>query len=215
MAELAYTLENGQEQSLKFDATVSDSHESTATITEHPVEEGAAISDHIRPDLDRVSLQVVVSNKPITAPTDHNDGVSGTNQAVELGSSRGESPIRAQVLVFDGALTRVRSVYEELLDLKNRAVPVRVLTSLREYEDMAIARVSPIREAVSGNSLVATVDFKQVLVVSSEIVAAPEPREPRGNPNEEKGRENTTDGGARQSFLRRQISNLTGFAGGG
>ena len=56
MAELKWILEDAQEQSLFFDATVRDSHEASATITEHPVEEGADISDHIRPDLDRVSL---------------------------------------------------------------------------------------------------------------------------------------------------------------
>jgi len=193
VAELTWTLENGGEASILFDATVRDTHEASATITEHPVEEGANISDHVRPDLDRVTLSVVVSNKPIVSPVDHNDGVRGSQQPVELTGPDGELLARANVLVFDGPMTRVRSVYEELLDLMKRGVPVGLLTSLREYENLGLTRVSPIREAESGDALVATVELKEVRVVSSEIVEAPEPREPRGNTQRERGRENTED----------------------
>ena len=93
---------------------------------------------------------------------------------------------------------------------------VTVITSLREYEDMAISRVSPIREAKTGDALVASVDFSQVLVVSSEIVAAPEPREPRGNASEERGRENTEEAGtAGRSLAASAADSLASFFGGG
>lgn len=212
MAELTWTLENGGEASLVFDATVRDSHIASATITEHPVEDGVAISDHIRPDLDRVTLNVVVSNTPIASPADHNDGVTGQQTSVELTGSNGETLTRALVLAFNGTLTRVRSVYEELLSLMKGGTLVNVLTSLREYEGMAIANVSPVREADSGNALVATVEFKQVRIVESEIVEAPEPREPRGNTERERGRENTEDEGEQgQSLLASLTDSFTGL----
>jgi hypothetical protein len=212
MAELAWLLPDGREQSMLFDATVRDSHESTATITEHPVEEGANISDHIRPGLDRVTLQIVVSNKPVVPPTDHNDGITGSIRSSDLIGADGQVLGQAQVLLFDEPLARVRSVYEELLNLKNTGTAVRVLTSLREYEDMGMLRVSPVREAASGDSLVATVEFQQVRVVSSEVVAAPEPRETRGNLNQERGRENTEDeGDAGQSVLASFADFVGGF----
>jgi hypothetical protein len=216
MAELTWTLEDGQEQSLTFDATVRDSHEATATITEHPIEEGANISDHVRKDLDRVTLSIVVSNTPIVSPADHNDGVAGTVQSVQLTGPDGQELARAQVLVFDGGVTRVRSVYEELLDLLETGTRVNLLTSLRDYEGMAVKRVSPIREAQSGDALVATVELQELQVVSSEIVAAPEPREPRGNTGQERGRENTEDEDeAGQSLLAAGLDGLTNFFGGG
>lgn len=214
MAEVTWLLDDGQEQSILFDATVRDSHESSATITEHPVDEGANISDHIRPDLDQVTLQVVVSNTPIVSPIDHNDGVVGTQQQVELGSGAMAS---ANVLVFDGAVTRVRSVYEALLDLKNSGTLVNVLTSLREYESMGIKRISPIREAKSGNSLVATVEFKQIRVVSSEIVPSPEPRQTRGNTEQDRGRDNAEDedeDGSTRSTAVALLQGLGGLLGG-
>lgn len=211
MAELTWTLENGGEASIAFDATVRDSHIASATITEHPVEDGVAISDHIRPDLDRVTLQVVVSNTPISSPTDHADGVTGRQTSVELTGVDGETAARALVLAFDGTLTRVRSVYEELLRLMSSGTLVNVITSLREYEGMAIANVSPVREAASGNALVAGVEFKQVRIVESEIVAAPEPREPRGSTERERGRENTEDEEEEgQSLLASLTDSFTG-----
>ncbi len=214
MAELAWTLEDGREQSLTFDATVREAPESTATITEHPIEEGADISDHVRKDLDRISLQVVVSDTPIVNPADHNDGSQGSIQSVQLSGQEGELT-RAQVLVFDGGVTRVRSVYEELLDLMGNGTRVRVMTRLRELEDMVVKRVSPIREADSGDSLVATLELQQISVVSSEIVAAPEPRETRGNNAQERGRENTEDEGeGGQSLLAAGLDGLTSFFGG-
>lgn len=215
MAELNWILEDGQEQSILFDATARDSHESTATITEHPVEEGANISDHVRKDLDRVSLEVIVSNTPIVAPKDHTDGVVGDIKSVQLTGPNGENLARAQVLVFDGGLGRVRSVYEELLDLMARGVRVTLITSLREYEGMAISAVSPVREAKTGDSLTAGVDLQQMIVVSSEIVAAPEPRETRGNRDQERGRENTEEDGAGRSLLAGAADGLAGFFGGG
>ncbi len=215
MAELTWLLEDGQVQSILFDATERDSHQSTATITEHPIEEGANISDHIRKDLDRVSLRVVVSNTPIVAPVDHADGVTGRQGSVQLTGPNGEELARAQVLVFDGPLSRVRSVYEEILGLMEAGTTVGLITSLREYEDMGIERLSPIREAKTGDALVATLDLKQVRRVSSEIVAAPEPREVRGNEDEERGRENTEDEGETgQSVAASAADALASFFGG-
>lgn len=197
---------------MRFDATVREDHVSTATITEHPIEEGASVSDHVRDDLDSIEMQIVVSNTPIDVPSDHADGVAGSQQSVELRASDGSDLGSALALVFDGTLARVRSVYEELLDLKERGQQLTVMTSLREYEDMVVKKVTPTRDAATGNSLVASVEFKQVSIVSSEIVDAPEPRETRGNNESERGRENTEeDGSESQSALARIGDTLSGF----
>ena len=90
-----------------------------------------------------------------------------------------------------------------------------LITSLREYDDMALKRVSPIREAKTGDALVATVELQQLIVVSSEIVAAPEPRETRVDRSEERGRENTEDEGeAGQSLTAAGVDAFTSFFGG-
>lgn len=208
MASLTWTLEDGQEQTLTFDATVRDAHVSAALVTEHPVERASNISDHVRSELDRVSLEVVVSDTPIVAPTDHNDGVTGSTQGVVAGDAK------AQVLVFTGGMNRARSVYEELLELMGAGTRVNLFTSLREYEGMVLKLVSPVRQADSGSSLVATIELVQFNVVDSQIVAAPEPRQPRARPGANSGQQNgdeDPDGAASQSFAAAAADGLAGF----
>lgn len=50
---------------IEFDATLSETHSSKSEKTSHPVEAGVAISDHVRPSEDRVTLEVIVTNTPL------------------------------------------------------------------------------------------------------------------------------------------------------
>lgn len=53
-------------KSISFDIVTSETPVLSNTITEHPVEEGANVADHIRPNLDTLSMEVFVSNTPLT-----------------------------------------------------------------------------------------------------------------------------------------------------
>lgn len=210
MASVTWTGSDGSEKAIEFDATVNDSHSASAEITEHPVEDGASVSDHVRPGLDRVSLRIVISDNPIATPGDHATGATGTMGTVDLVGANGVKSGEARVLVFDGFLFRAKWVYEELLTLMAAGTPVGVLTSLRDYESMGIVSINPLRDAESGNALFATVEFKQVRVVTSQVVAAPEPREERGRHGSERGRqnggeENAEDSERSQSMLARVL----------
>lgn len=52
-------------QPLYFDAVTNEATKHAAKVTEHPVEDGANVSDHIRDELDTVTLEVFVTNQPI------------------------------------------------------------------------------------------------------------------------------------------------------
>lgn len=52
-------------RAITFDVVVSETHEASVTITEHPVEKGADVSDNIRPNLNVLVLAVFVSNAPL------------------------------------------------------------------------------------------------------------------------------------------------------
>lgn len=51
-----------------IDVTEEERHRLSAQVTEHPVERGAAISDHMRRDRDVLTLQVVISQTPLFSP---------------------------------------------------------------------------------------------------------------------------------------------------
>lgn len=219
--EISFTLADGQLQSIIVDATVRELHEASAEVTEHPIEVGANVSDHIRANLDSVTLDVVVSNEPIRQPESQMDGVTSRQQGLEIRDpTTGIILAKANVLVFDGDFDRVRTVYEELLRLRTTGTVVGILTSLREYSSMVIRRVAPIREAATGDSLRATVEARQIRIVSSEVVDVPEPEETRGDTNRNRGRRNNEDTDAEtdernQSIARGILDSIASWAGGG
>lgn len=67
MAQLIYTTDLGAVFVIEFDATLSEQHTSSAQVTEHPVETGANITDHVRPMLDKVQLEGFITNTPINS----------------------------------------------------------------------------------------------------------------------------------------------------
>lgn len=69
------------DSSLFFECVVSEQAEHTATATDHNVEQGANVSDHVRPGLDRVTLEVFVSN---TLLNDPNGFYGGSVEGVEF-----------------------------------------------------------------------------------------------------------------------------------
>lgn len=75
----------------------TEQHEHTSTITDHPVEAGANVADHYRKDLDRISLEVIVTNQPI----DYNDpnGIAaqygGSIKALDLSQYKVQRPAEA------------------------------------------------------------------------------------------------------------------------
>jgi hypothetical protein len=74
---------------------------------------------------------------------------------------------------------------------------------------MVLVEVSPRREAESGDAFLATVEARQIRIVSSEVVAAPEPAAPRDRRTSQRGRQNpeaaddATAEGAEGSLLER------------
>jgi hypothetical protein len=64
MTAILFTL-FGTTSVIEFDATLTETHTSSARATEHPVEEGASVTDHVRPELDRVALEGFITNTPI------------------------------------------------------------------------------------------------------------------------------------------------------
>lgn len=55
---------SGELRIIDFDIVTGEEHQISATVSEHPVEDGANISDHVRPNLSRVTLKGLASDTP-------------------------------------------------------------------------------------------------------------------------------------------------------
>lgn len=118
MAYIYYEDASGVDVAISFDATTRIRHGASALITEHPVEHGTNISDNMRPDNDRLTLDIIVSNTPVRtgafskavpAPT-HMDGSVGNFQVASLffSRSRRRLPGGPSLTVEGGPPKRVR-----------------------------------------------------------------------------------------------------------
>lgn len=188
----------GVEERIRFDAMVAEVHETTATVTSHPVERGANVGDHVRAQPRRLQLEAFVSDEPIDVPESHMDGVTGSVQPLDFDGLGG-----AQVLQFSAPFRRTRAVYEELDGLSVNGVVLKIETPLRDYENVVLLRVSSPRTVRGGISF--RIDVEQVRIAETDIVDLPTPRQTRGQREQNNGTTATEDASAQQ---RQRVSGL-------
>ena len=122
---------------------ISEKHNDTLEITEHPVEVGAAISDHAYRRPSEVVMQV---------------GFAGGGSLLDfldttsIGLSAGLSP---------------KETYQELLDLQNSRVPFDVVTGKRIYTNMLIRALEVTTDRTSENVLSAVLTLREVILTST------------------------------------------------
>lgn len=71
-----------------IDVSLSETHSVSAEVTDHPVEEGANIADHIRPQPRTFSMQGFVTNTPIEVPKSHIGGARADSASIPIQAAR-------------------------------------------------------------------------------------------------------------------------------
>ena len=122
---------------------ISEKHSDSLEITEHPVEVGAAVSDHAYRRPSEVVMQV---------------GFAGGGSLLDLldttsyGLSVGLSP---------------KEVYQNLLDLQNSREPFDVVTGKRIYSNMLMRAMEVTTDRTSENVLSAVLTLREVIITST------------------------------------------------
>lgn len=156
-------------ESLLLDGTISEGYDTEATATEHPIEEGADITDHVRPSLKRLTLEVIV--------TPH-VGASLAHIA-EPGSTE--------------ATSRPTTVRETLSTLIANGIEVMIESGILSWESMLLLGMSESRASDGGDGFRATLSAREVRRVATETVEAPSPRVERGRRRGDRGRQTGTE----------------------
>lgn len=157
---LLFNRTKSQIGSLELDVTVSEQHSADVEATDHPVEKGAATTDHLRAKPETVTLDAMVTNTPFKAPNDPT--VTRTQGAYTFNSNSEMQPARAG------------EAWQKLLELKDAGELVTLVTARRTYTDMAIISLSVPIDARTGQALRFSATFKQVKVVESREVVVTE-----------------------------------------
>ncbi len=184
-----------------FDIVSKETHEGAADITEHPVETGPDVADHIRAKLASLTLEAMVTNTPIEDPftlggaegalgfmapvvvtyeTPFSFPIAGFPGAVNIAQAIGLAPKNTTntalviALQFSSAFDRVTNVFNALMAIRETGELVDVATPLKYYENMAIASISAPREnATGGSAIMFTIEFRGIRVVTTDTISLP------------------------------------------
>lgn len=151
------TIISSDDSQIAFDSVTNEQHNASATVTEHPVEDGADIADHIQQDLDALQLQGIVSDHPILINVE-----AGPDPSVP-----GTDPRQ-----------RAKAAYNEFLRLKNAGALLTVTTELRTYEDLAITGIAVVKDKDKRHILDIGLTLTPIRKATVQLVDAPRPRNP-------------------------------------
>lgn len=152
--------------------TIEEEHNDELEITDHPVEQGAAISDHAFKRPAELTMRLGWSNSPT---------VAGLFQGAVAGIGGTVSGV--QSLLSGSEVSQVKAIYEQLLALQISRVPFDVYTGKRFYKNMLVRGLSMTTDKDTENSLMVTMRFRQVLIVQTQLVTITAAAADQANPS--------------------------------
>lgn len=127
-------------KAIKFDLLVEESHMLEFDASDHPIENGAVITDHVTQKLRTCTITAMFTNTPDESEIEGDDVDSYQNGTVE-----------------DGApLTHNRARDDMFAGIENLAMqrkPVRIVTALKVYPEMIITSLPVKRTSEDGESV--------------------------------------------------------------
>jgi hypothetical protein len=143
---------------LKGYVTFDETHTDELDITDHPIEQGALVSDHafLRPAV--VVMRCGWSNSPSDSTL--LGGVRGALNTIGIATSN---------ILGEGA-NQVNDIYQQIRKLQSERIPFEVFTGKRVYEDMLIKTLQVRTDKDTENVLDLTVTFRQILRVTTSTV---------------------------------------------
>ena len=122
---------------LFFDAVLSTDTTDSLTITSHPVQNGANISDHAFNNPTIISMEIAMSDAMASVLTGQ----------------------------FGGTNSRSITAYRMLRDLKELRIPVQVCTRLDSYSNMLVKEIHVHDDVSTFYGLKASVELQEIFIV--------------------------------------------------
>jgi len=140
---------------IRFDASVSERYFRQKEVTQHPVEDGADVSDHTRVLPLEITIHGWVTDDPIVVLRSIN-----ATPSVPGGSTD----------------DRVLDAWKQLNRIMDEESEVKVITELESFPDMVLKGIDVTRDKDSGRILDATITLRQITIATTEVTSAPTPR---------------------------------------
>lgn len=156
-------------------AVTQEQHQLMNTITDHPVERGFNVSDHCRPEPDRVTMECRISNTPISNSS-ATESVRAGQFVVQTGTASADAA--GSIGATDGF---AMGEWAKLRQMRDQGAIVRVSTTVGDYDSMAIESISLPRTAKNYDAIAFSIAFKKIRVVQNKLT-----RDVKSGPREQK-----------------------------
>jgi hypothetical protein len=148
---------------------IREQHHDEMTITDHPVEQGAVISDHAYrlPALPRFRF-----------------GWSATEaaSAANLSAYGVTLPTFSGLWAGDNSASYLQGLYAQLLNLMATKTLLTIVTGKRAYNNLLILSIDELTDETTENALMLDITCKQIIMVSTATVTVPINTSAQGNP---------------------------------
>ena len=145
---------------LVANATLEEIHSDDLEITEHPIDQGASVTDHAYMRPREVMVRFGFSNS---------QGLGGAYSNAGL-------PTLPSVLSGSGA-SQVDETYQKLLAMQATRQLIKVFTARRKYSNMLIKSLKVTTNKETENALIVEAVFRQVILVSTQVATISAPVE--------------------------------------
>lgn len=170
---------------ITFHAVMDETHNLSNTITDHPVEEGFNISDHSRPNPDQVTFNAVISNTPLSE--------GQVTQAVRSGGFTFQTTADQAAGAIGATDGFAQGEWLKLRALRDNGTLVKVVSTLGDYDSMAIETISIPRNAKKYDAVYFTIGFKKVRVVQNKLTRNIKSTDKRVGKKKHAGAKTTSD----------------------
>lgn len=192
------TYQSGSEKTVPYDVCVSERFENVTVVTEHPVERGSNITDHLREENARVSLEVFVSNHPHTdsvkrgkfqnldieipeyrPPLLPTPGSLTRNAVAAVGDLLSGGAPKPVTLQFPEEFNRVQELEKLLSELRAKGQLFRVISHAVEVDGLILERVTLHKDGSTGDGANFSLDLRRIRIVETKQVGLPVPQDLR------------------------------------
>jgi len=161
-------------------ATIEERLTDEVEITDHPIEQGSVISDHVVKRPPEVVVKVAWSNSPAGSSSLVNSAVAAAasvspvvgkavNLYQQVSGAIGAASSILSSMSGKGA-SQMNSIYIQLLLVQLNSVICGIITGRRSYNNMIIKSISLENDFRTENALFLTIVLRKVILVDTQVV---------------------------------------------
>lgn len=157
---------------LELDATITEDHIYSNTVSSFPVEDGSDVSDHVRQEPEQISITGIVTKSPVSFL----GGIIGSGAGsinrkggiFQRGKGSGNDRVQE---ALESLLSNMGYDFPEQGGTTQRVsrvvTPIQIVTGLRIYSDMIIVRLSIPRDKDTGAAIQVNLTAKKIRFVKT------------------------------------------------